>query len=137
MSARFKKPPGPDPIGLRMREERVARGWSLDEAERQLRIPAPVIGSHERGDRDPSLSRLRDWVGRFGFRIVLLEPGQTVVSDDPAGEEYVTWHVCVEGAEVDAGSRAEAETLQRSMFGSKVGYRHCHRGPIEFPGGES
>lgn len=137
MSSRFQKQPGPDPIGVRMRAARAERGWSLTDAEEHLGIPGVVIGSYERGDREPGLARLRDWTERMGFQLVLLEPGQTVVSDNPAGYEYLTWHVCIEGVVMDVGSQSEAETLQRAVFGSKVGYRLYHRGPIQFVDGES
>jgi transcriptional regulator with XRE-family HTH domain len=51
-----------DDVGMRLRELRHQRGWSLAEVERRSdgRWNAAVVGAYERGDRTISVARLSD-----------------------------------------------------------------------------
>lgn len=68
--------PKPDPIAEQMRAVRVDRGLSLPGAEALTGVKAVVIGSWERGDRQPSLAKLRQWVEAFGLELAVVDPGQ-------------------------------------------------------------
>lgn len=122
-----------DPIRDQMRAARNSLGWSLERAARKTGITHVVLGSWERGARNPGLSQLRRWVEAFGRELVVLEPGEIVVSADRASEQYATYHVVMRGGlTIERDSRAAAEALAREIPGSAVGYVLYRRGPMEF-----
>lgn len=128
-----KPKPTADPIRDQMRAARTSLGWSLFTAERETGIDQQVLGSWERGTRNPSLTHLHRWVEAFHRTLLVLEPDQIVVGSDRAMEQYVTYHVITPtGLELARDTRAGAETLQREIPGSKVGYRLMRRGSLEF-----
>ena len=46
-------------VGARLRESRLARGWTQDELARRCRLHRTFVGSVERGERNLSLLKLR------------------------------------------------------------------------------
>lgn len=59
----------PHPVCKQLRELRQALGMSLPDASRHLGIPAVVIGSYERGDRNPPLRRLEETLNGYGYTL--------------------------------------------------------------------
>jgi len=121
-----------DPIRVQMRAARQATGLSLEKMAEKAGIHVAVLGSWERGTRNPTLPQLRRWVAAFGRTLVVLEPGQRVLN----GDEFITWHVVLPsgGAVLNEHTRAGAEAMARQIPGSRVAYRVCARGPLEFGG---
>lgn len=62
----------PDPVVAQLRAKREGLGLSLTKAAARCGMPATVLGSYERGDRQPSLRRIRQWGAPFGLQLVLL-----------------------------------------------------------------
>lgn len=92
-------------LGQRLRELRKSRGLSLMKVEEQSGglWPAVVVGSYERGDRNPSVARLNalcEWYGASiaevlpesrpseawlsARALLLLEYARVLASDEPA-----------------------------------------------------
>jgi transcriptional regulator with XRE-family HTH domain len=67
-----------DPIRLRLRELRNARGLSLTGASARSGIPAVVIGSYERGDRTPTAGRLQKLLAIYGYALAVVAAGESV-----------------------------------------------------------
>jgi transcriptional regulator with XRE-family HTH domain len=74
----------PDPIAVQLRRAREALGWSLEKAAEKTGIPVPVLGSWERGDRHPTIGKLRDWAAAFGYELQIGEPGKPAMFTLPA-----------------------------------------------------
>lgn len=127
--------PDLDPIPVQMRAARQQLGWSLADAEEKTGIPIPVTGSWERGERNPTLPALRRWAAAYGRTLVMLEPGERVVSTvECEGEEFVAYVVTYgteeHGGVIDCPSEAEARNIAASIPGARVGYRVMRRSPI-------
>jgi ribosome-binding protein aMBF1 (putative translation factor) len=67
-----------DPLRIKLRELRQARGWSLDRAAAVAGMPAVVIGSYERGDRTPTAGRLRQLLAAYGYELAIIPAGTAV-----------------------------------------------------------
>lgn len=121
-----------DPICDQMRAAREELGLSLQGAEEKTGIPTVVIGSYERGDRNPPLPQLRHWVEAFGRRLMVLEPGEWIVSTNRGGDERLAWLVVYgDGQELEFGAdEARARDVARHIPGAKLGYRVIHRSGI-------
>lgn len=63
-------PPKIHPVVKQMRDLRLAARLSLVEAEITTQVPAIVMGSYERGDRQPPLSKLDAILKCYGYRLV-------------------------------------------------------------------
>jgi transcriptional regulator with XRE-family HTH domain len=74
-----ERTPGPHPIALQIRKLRKAAGLSLQKIEETRGIPADVIGSYERGDREPSAYKLDTILRLFGYELRAVPIGATVV----------------------------------------------------------
>jgi transcriptional regulator with XRE-family HTH domain len=61
----------PHPICARMRELRHAAGLTLNQIARKHDIPAVVVGSYERGDRQPNLNQADRVLRMFGYRLTI------------------------------------------------------------------
>lgn len=129
--------PTPDPIYAQLRGARLERGWSLRKAEVETGIPNVVIGSWERGDRNPITPQLRRWVEGFDRRLVVLEPDQKVLSTNAAAEEYVSF-VVVYGWNrdglIECDTEEEAQVIHENMPGSHVAHRVNRRGALRYGG---
>ncbi len=65
-------PTEPHPICRKLRELRRAAGLSLADMENKYNVSAVLIGSYERGDRNPPLQKLADLLDMFGHRIIAI-----------------------------------------------------------------
>jgi transcriptional regulator with XRE-family HTH domain len=83
-----------DLIAVRVREIRVARQWTLDEAATALGISRRSLVMIERGDANPNLTTLLRLAGGLGVSLAsLVEPEPeppTVVLGEATGR--VLWH---------------------------------------------
>lgn len=57
-------------ICQQMRDLRIAAGLSLREAEEVVGAPAIVLGSYERGDRQPPLIKAETILNGYGYTLV-------------------------------------------------------------------
>jgi transcriptional regulator with XRE-family HTH domain len=106
-----------DPIAAQMRAVRLRRNWSLPQAALRVGLEPIVVGSYERGDRQPGLRRLRQWVEGMGLRLLLVGgPGDTAVDGEQVWEEHaVNW----DGPElILCDSAEEAAAVARRMSGA-------------------
>lgn len=67
-------------IGERLRERRLARGWSQEEVARRVQISRDFVSRCERGDREPSLHVLGKLAALFE-----VEPGYFLVMSQSTG----------------------------------------------------
>jgi len=123
-------------MGVRVRAAREAMGLSLTAAEAASGIPYVVLGSYERGDRNPTVEKAAEWAAAFGLRLVLLGPDQHVVSTQSAAQEQWVSFVVVYGPNgdgtIECDTEAEAEMLAGHIAGGRAGYRVNRRGTITF-----
>lgn len=116
--------PERDPIAAQMRQARENRGWSLEAAAAKTGIPAVVIGSYERGDRQPPLHKLREWVEAFGHQLIVLGP-----QPDSEGEFWAEYRVRYgETGLILCTSRDEALEIATHMPEGVVASRQVHAG---------
>ena len=59
----------PHPLCAQLRLLRLAAGLSLNEIQRRHGIPPVVLGSYERGDREPSLRKVDALFGLYGYQL--------------------------------------------------------------------
>lgn len=62
----------PHPVCKQLRDLRRAARLSLPMAERQSGISGLVLGSYERGDRNPPLSKLEQILNGYGYTLVAI-----------------------------------------------------------------
>jgi transcriptional regulator with XRE-family HTH domain len=67
------------PLCSRLRELRRAAGLSLQEAEEHTGVHAVVLGSYERGDRNPPLNRIEEIFNKYGYTIEAVPIGPHAV----------------------------------------------------------
>ena len=126
----------PEDIRAHMRKVREREVGSLAMAEQKTGLLAVVVGSYERGNRNPPLTNLHKWVTAFGQTLLVVGPDHTVLSTDPAAEEFVEYAVRTTTTGLVAmPSRAAAEALAWQMPGSQVVYRVHRRSGWESGGG--
>lgn len=58
------------PICKQLRDLRLAAGLSLKEAEAITGVPDIVLGSYERGDRQPPLAKIEKIFKGYGYTVV-------------------------------------------------------------------
>lgn len=77
-----------DPLFVTLRRLREAAGLSLTDVQRQTGIKAVVVGSYERGQRNPQVSTLRELFAFYGYDLTATPIGQKSVRplDDIAGD---------------------------------------------------
>lgn len=97
-----------DPIVVQMRAAREAAALTLAALAQRVGIPAVVIGSWERGDRQPSLSRLRRWLASLGYDLHAAPTG-AAVGGQTAVQHAVQY--LPDGRVVKCGSAEEARDL--------------------------
>jgi len=71
------------PLCVKMRNLRRAAGISLQAFEAKTGIPGVVVGSYERGDRIPPLSKLEAIFAAFGYQLVAVPIGTAAVREAP------------------------------------------------------
>lgn len=59
----------PHPVCRTLRELRRATGLSLSQVQDRMGINAIVLGSYERGDRTPPLSKIEEVLNAFGYTL--------------------------------------------------------------------
>lgn len=108
----------PDPILAQMRTARLRRGWSLPMASTHIGIGHIVLGSWERGDRDPLISRVRRLVEGYGFEFLVAGGGS---EPGPAGGGDQVWveHAVRYGGNglILCDDAGEAEAIASHMAG--------------------
>lgn len=57
------------PVCKQMRDLRQAARLSLQDAERMVGLPGIVLGSYERGDRQPPLLKVEQILNAFGYTL--------------------------------------------------------------------
>jgi transcriptional regulator with XRE-family HTH domain len=62
-----------------MRDLRRAGGWSLADAEKVTGVAHIAIGSYERGDRNPSLTKAEQVLNGYGYTLVAIPKDQDAV----------------------------------------------------------
>lgn len=67
--------PPPHPICKQIRELRRAAGLSLTEAANRTGVPAIVLGSYERGDRKPPLTKVDEILAGYGYVLAAVPNG--------------------------------------------------------------
>ncbi len=67
------------PVCLQAKELRRASQLSLYEAEKKLGVNAIVLGSYERGDRQPTLLRMEKVLNGYGYTLVAVPKDFTAV----------------------------------------------------------
>lgn len=60
------------PVCKQLRDLRKAARLSLPEAEKQFGVPGLVLGSYERGDRNPPLNKLETIFNGYGYTLVAI-----------------------------------------------------------------
>jgi len=65
----------PHRLCRQLRLERAKTGWSLANVSRRIGLSEVVIGSYERGDRNPTLDRLDQVAGLYGLEVGLVPKG--------------------------------------------------------------
>lgn len=108
--------PTPDPIVIQMRAQRERLNLSLPRAAQRCNMPAIVIGSYERGDRQPPLFRLRGWVEALDFRLLAVPTGAS--SGAPLRIEYAVAYNG-EGL-IECDTQEEAADIAALMPGARV-----------------
>lgn len=76
------------PICKQMRDLRRAAGLSLTDAEPVTGVPAIVLGSYERGDRQPPLAKIEQILSSYGYTLTAVPTGFDAIRlpGDMAGE---------------------------------------------------
>lgn len=62
----------PHPVCKQLRDLRNAAHLSLDQAARRYNVASVVLGSYERGDRNPPLRRLEEILNAYGYTLVAI-----------------------------------------------------------------
>jgi transcriptional regulator with XRE-family HTH domain len=62
----------PHPVCKQLRDLRGASHLSLDQAAKRYGIAAVVLGSYERGDRNPPLRKLEEILNNYGYTLVAI-----------------------------------------------------------------
>lgn len=70
------------PVCEKMRELRKAAGLSLTDMEKRHGISAVMMGSYERGDRTPPLSKIDALLGMFGYTLAAVPIDSTAVREN-------------------------------------------------------
>lgn len=124
----------PKELGAHMRGIRQSQGLSLEKAAEKYGIPAVVIGSYERADRNPNTPNLIAWLAAFGQRFAVLGPDDVVVRAH-AGNGEVEWVVVYGNRQtIVCDSRVEAFDIHSHMPGSRVAFRTHVYGDLTFEG---
>jgi transcriptional regulator with XRE-family HTH domain len=101
-------------VGERLRRVRVAKGWSLQDVERESegRWKAAVVGSYERGDRNISATRLLELAAYYGVSPVDVLPGDAAAGAPPTGAVVMDLERLDGAGERFAPIRRYLETIQ-------------------------
>lgn len=67
------------PVCGKLRELRRAQDLSLVEAEQRYGISAVVLGSYERGDRNPPLTKIEQILGFYGYTLAAVPKNEDAV----------------------------------------------------------
>lgn len=74
-----------------LRELRQGADLSLTQAEAKFGFPAEVIGAYERGDRNPNVDKLNALLNGYGWELVAVPRGATVVPPTGADAQPRVW----------------------------------------------
>jgi transcriptional regulator with XRE-family HTH domain len=66
------------PVTAQLRDLRDATGLSLVALERKHGIPAIVLGSWERGDRQPTINKIQQVLDVYGYQLVAVPRARTL-----------------------------------------------------------
>lgn len=58
------------PVCLKLRELRHAAGVSLTQVEGHFGVNSVLLGSYERGDRNPPLSKIEEILNVYGYTLI-------------------------------------------------------------------
>jgi transcriptional regulator with XRE-family HTH domain len=109
----------PDRIAMQMRDERRRLNLSLDQAAVRIQMPAVVLGSYERGDRQPSLPKLRAWVEGLAHKLVAIPTGGAAIGASLRIEYAVAYGPSGDGL-IECADEAEAAAICSHLQGSRV-----------------
>lgn len=70
----------PHRLAVELRRFRNERGWSLLAAQAHTGVDMVVIGSYERGDRQPPMGRLDALAGHYGMQLAFVPKGTDMAS---------------------------------------------------------
>lgn len=115
-----------DPIVAHLRAVRENRALSLARAGQLCGLDAVVLGSYERGDRQPPLCKLRRWSGGLGQHLMIASPGG---GTGPVRIEYFVRYG--NDGLIDCDSLEEATALAAHVTGARVAFRQVWVGPVE------
>ncbi len=111
-------------FGPLLRQIRQAAGLSLYRLEEKSdgRWKAVVVGSYERGDRDPTIYRSAALLEYYRHRLEILAPGDVVVRGglNPDGGVVRYSIVTPIGDEIQCGDYAEALRMLSCIGGAKL-----------------
>lgn len=114
-----------DPIIIQLQEARKLRGLSIAKLAAQLGWANIVLGSYERGDRNATLGRIRQWAAVLGFEIAAL--GTTRQTDGSAWLEYAARYKRSDTADgtglIECGDADEAIAVAACMHSGEVVWR--------------
>lgn len=117
-----------DPIADQMRTVRNQLGLSLEKAATRSGIPAVVIGSYERGDRQPTLPKARLWVESFGHQLLAVPSDAETAGGSPIRIEYAVRYGELCDGFIECDSIDEAAGIADHMPGAQVVHRIVHVG---------
>lgn len=67
------------PVCKTLRDLRQAAGLSLHTAEKRFGIGAIVLGSYERGDRNPPLSKIEQILNVYGYTLAAIPKNDNAI----------------------------------------------------------
>lgn len=135
-----------DPLAGQLRQIREAAGLSLNRVEDKSasRFKASVVGSWERGFRQPTVRDARELLDFYGHRLEILAPGdvalragQAVNHEDGAFVEYVVKYGPGLDHVIVCEDVVEARRIASHMPGSRVAFRAKVVGELTFVDGDS
>jgi transcriptional regulator with XRE-family HTH domain len=127
-----------DPLCGELREIRRQLGLSLQVIEEKSdgRWKSVVVGSYERGDRQPAVRQARELLDFYGYRLAVLGPNDVVVRGGAGDEAERVEHLVVYGDRpqdrATCRSAEHARRLAARIPGSRVAYRVHIVGELTF-----
>lgn len=67
------------PVCKTLRDLRQAAGLSLHSAELRFGVSGMVLGSYERGDRNPPLTKIEEILSVYGYTLVAVPKDSTAI----------------------------------------------------------
>ena len=120
-------------LGEELRAIRHQHRLSLQGVEDKSRgaHKAVVVGSYERGARQPTVERVRELLAFYGgYRLLVLNPGDVVYNGAAGSDATVEYVLEVAGLRINCADYDEATKLAARTAGSRIGHRLI--GPVVF-----